>query len=100
LTPFWHARPDGVSVTVKVQPKSRRPGVQGRTVSTHGPCLRIGVNDPPEDGRANRAVCAVLAQALHVPASAVAVTLGHTSRDKTLRVAGDTALLTARLETL
>jgi uncharacterized protein (TIGR00251 family) len=100
LTPFWHARPDGVSVTVKVQPKSRRPGIQGRAVSAHGPCLRIGVNEPPEDGRANRAVCAVLAQALHVPPAAVAVTLGQTSRDKTLHVAGDTALLTARLESL
>jgi hypothetical protein len=100
LTAFWHARPGGVSVTVKVQPKSRRPGIQGRTLSARGPCLRIGVNDPPEDGRANRAVCAVLAQALHVPASAVAVALGHTSRDKTLHVDGDPALLTARLETL
>ena len=100
MTPFWHARPDGVSVTVKVQPKSRRPGIQGAAVSAHGPCLRIGVNDPPEDGRANRAVCAVLAEALHVPASAVAVAFGQTSRDKTLHVAGDTALLTARLETL
>jgi hypothetical protein len=100
VTSFWHARPGGVSVSVKVQPKSRRPGIQGRAVSALGPCLRIGVNDPPEDGRANRAVCAVLAQALHVPAAAVAVTLGQTSRDKTLHVAGDTALLTARLETL
>jgi uncharacterized protein (TIGR00251 family) len=100
LTPFWRARPDGVSVTVKVQPKSRRPGIQGRTVSAHGPCLRIGVNEPPEDGRANRAVCAVLAEALNVPASAVSVTLGQTSRDKTLHVAGDASLLTAVLETL
>ncbi|HEX4368250.1 MAG TPA: DUF167 family protein [Rhodopila sp.] len=100
MTPFWHARPDGVSVTVKVQPKSRRPGIQGRTVAAHGTCLRIGVNEAPEDGRANRAVCAVLARALHVPSRAVVVTLGQTSRDKTLHVAGDTALLTARLETL
>lgn len=100
MTPFWHARADGVSVTVKVQPKSRRPGIQGTTVSAHGQCLRIGVNDPPEDGRANRAVCAVLARALHVPATAVAVASGQTSRDKTLHVAGNTALLTARLETL
>lgn len=97
---FWRSHPDGVSVTVKVQPKSRRPGIQGHAVSAHGPCLRIGVSEPPEDGRANRAVCAALATALRVPASAVAVTLGHTSRDKTLHVAGDIALLTARLETL
>lgn len=100
MTPFWHARPDGVSVTVKVQPKSRRPGIQGRTVAAQGPCLRIGVNEPPEDGRANRAVCAVLARALHVPAATVAVAVGQASRDKTLHVAGDAALLIPRLEAL
>jgi uncharacterized protein len=100
LTVFWRALADGVSVTVKVQPKSRRPGIQGRAVSAHGPCLRIGVKDAAEDGRANRAACAVLAKALHIPSSAVAVMLGQTSRDKTLHVAGDAALLTTKLETL
>lgn len=100
MTGFWRTVPDGVSVTVKVQPKSRRPGIQGRAVSSHGPCLRIGVNEAAEDGRANRAACAVLALALHVPASAVAVTLGQTSRDKTLHVAGDVSRLTAVLETM
>jgi uncharacterized protein len=100
LTAFWRVLPDGVSVTVKVQPKSRRPGIQGRAESAHGPCLRIGVNEPPEDGRANRAVCAVLAEALRVPASSVAVTLGQTSREKTLHVAGDASLLIEKLETL
>jgi hypothetical protein len=91
---------DGVSVTVKVQPKSRRPGIHGRAVSAHGPCLSIVVNEPAEDGRANRAVCAVLADALHVPTSRVAVTFGQASHEKALHVAGDAFLLTARLETL
>jgi uncharacterized protein (TIGR00251 family) len=100
LATFWRARLDGVSVTVKVQPKSRRPGIQGRSVSAHGPCLRVGVNEPPEDGRANRAVCALLAKALQLPLSAISVTLGQTSRDKTLHVAGDASVLTRRLETL
>jgi len=100
VTAYWRTLPDGVSVTVKVQPKSRRPGIQGRAIAARGPCLRIGVNEPPEDGRANRAVCAVLAQALNVPTSAVAVTLGQTSRDKTLHVTGDASILTARLELL
>jgi uncharacterized protein YggU (UPF0235/DUF167 family) len=100
LTAFWRTDPDGVSVTVKVQPKSRRPGIQGRAVSTNGPCLRVGVTEAAEDGRANRAACALLAKALHVPTSAVAVTLGQTSRNKTLRVAGNASLLVERLETL
>ncbi len=100
MTQYWRTLPDGVSVTVKVQPKSRRPGIQGRFPSAQGPCLRIGVTEPPEDGRANKATCTLLARALDVPAAAVAVTLGQTSRDKTLRVAGNVGLLTARLDTL
>lgn len=100
MTQYWRIQPDGVSVTVKVQPKSRRPGIQGRAAGANGPCLRIGVSEAPEDGRANRAVCAVLAKALSVPNSAVAVTLGQTSRDKTLHVAGNPPELTARLESL
>ena len=100
MTGFWRERPDGVSVSVKVQPKSRRPGIQGQAVAAHGPCLRIGVSEAAEDGRANRAACAVLAEALEVPAAAVAVILGQTSRDKTLLVYGDTVRITQRLEAL
>ena len=69
-------------------------------MSVHGPCLRIGVSEAAEDGRANRAACALLADALDLPARAVAVTLGQTSREKTLHVAGDAAALAERLATL
>ena len=100
MTVFWRIVPDGVSVTVKVQPKSRRPGIQGRATSAHGPCLRIGVSEAAEDGRANRAACALLARALQVPVRDVAVTLGQTSRDKTLLVLGNAPVLSAVLETL
>jgi uncharacterized protein (TIGR00251 family) len=97
---FWRPAADSVSVAVKVQPKSRRPGVQGRAPSVAGERLRIGVSEAAEDGRANRAACATLAEAVGVPASAVAVVAGQTSRDKTLRVQGDPAAIGARLEAL
>jgi uncharacterized protein len=100
LTVFWRALPDGVDVIVRVEPQSRRPGTQGRAISARGLCLRIGVNEAAQDGRANRAAWAVLARALHVPASAIAVTLGQSSRGKTMHVAGDAAVLTLVLETL
>ena len=100
MTLFWRVLAYGVGISVKVQPKSRRPGLQGPAESAHGPCLRIGVSEAAEDGRANKAACAILAEALHVPASAVSVTLGHTNREKVLHVAGDPHVLTARLETL
>lgn len=85
---------------MKVQPKSRRPGVQGRVPDIAGERLRIGVSEAAEDGRANRAACAVLAQALGVPASAVSVIHGATSRQKTLRAAGDPAAMSQALAAL
>ena len=89
-----------MSVAVKVQPKSRRPGVQGRAPAIDGERLRIGVTEAAEAGRANRAACATLAHALGLPARAVAVTSGATSHEKTLRVAGDPTTLGTRLEAL
>ncbi len=97
---FWRATAEGVAVAVKVQPRSRRPGVQGRRPGADGERLCIGVAAPPEDGRANAAACAVLAEALGLPARAVAVLAGHTSRDKILQVSGDPAALKLRLEAL
>ncbi len=100
MTDFWRVLPDGVSVTVKVQPKSRRPGLQGRSVAANGPCLRIGVSAAAEGGRANKAACEVLAEALGISAAAVTVMVGHTSRDKVLRVGGDSGALAERLAAL
>src|SRR5690349_12191049 len=97
---FWRVGQDGVSLAVKVQPRARRPGLRGRVPAADGERLRVGVTEAPEDGRANRALCATVARALDLPASAVEIIAGVTSRDKTLRVAGDPARIVARLETL
>ena len=93
---FWRVLDDGVSVAVKVHPRSRRPGVQ----SPNGVRLHVAVSEPPEDGRANRAVCSAIANLLDVAPSAVSVTLGASSRDKTVRVTGDPRALAARLAAL
>jgi len=89
-----------VTVAVKVQPKSRRPGLQGAGASADGERLRIGVVESAEGGRANRAACAALAEALGLAPSAVRLVMGATSREKTLHVAGDPVLLAARLAAL
>jgi uncharacterized protein YggU (UPF0235/DUF167 family) len=100
LSRFWRPLPDGVAVAVKVQPKSRRPGLHGAAPAADGERLRIGVTEAAEAGRANRAACAVLADALGLAQSAVRLTMGATSRDKTLHVAGDPAELGAKLAAL
>jgi uncharacterized protein len=97
---FWRIGREGVSVSVKVQPKSRRPGVQRRAAAEGGERLRIGVAEPADAGRANRAACAVLADALDLPAGAVSLLAGAASREKVLRVAGDPAAIVARLAAL
>jgi uncharacterized protein len=100
LSRFWRPLPDGVAVAVKVQPKSRRPGLHGAAPGADGERLRIGVTEAAEAGRANRAACAALADALGLAQSAVQLTMGATSRDKTLHVAGDPAELGAKLAAL
>jgi uncharacterized protein YggU (UPF0235/DUF167 family) len=84
----------------KVQPRSRRPGLLGIVDSADGPRLRIGVVEAAEGGRANRAACATLAQALGVPPSAVRIVAGAASRQKRLLVAGDPAVIAARMALL
>jgi len=97
---FWRGLPDGVSVAVKVQPRAKRAGVQDVVDSADGPRLRIAVNDPPEDGKANRAVCIILADALNVPRGTVAVAAGAAAREKRLMIKGDPIILGEKLAAL
>lgn len=83
---------------MKVQPKSRRPGLGG--LAPDGGALRVAVAEPPEDGRANEAVRRALAAALGVAPSAVALTQGAAARLKTFRIAGDPARLSDHLQRL
>ena len=52
--------------------------------------LRVRVRAAPQKGRANEAVCALIAEALGVPRSAVIVERGHASREKMLAIEGTT----------
>ncbi len=76
--------PGAVLLAVKVVPGARRDGIAGRL----GDRLKVRVAAPPEGGRANRAVCELIARELGVRASAVEVVSGHTSAEKTLLVKG------------
>ena len=73
---------------VRVQPRAKRPGLQG--VRDDG-VLLVRVGAPPEDGRANAELCAVLAKVLGLRARQVDVVIGHTSRDKVVAIDGLTS---------
>ena len=67
---------------VKVQPKASSDQVVGYRDGV----LQLRVTAPPEKGRANAAVVALLAEALGVAKSRVRIVRGQTSRDKVLTV--------------
>jgi len=77
---------------VKVSPGARKEdlaGWQGDPSTGPGQAvLRVRVRAAPERGKANEAVCRLLAARLGLPASAVTVARGATSRDKLLQVDG------------
>jgi uncharacterized protein len=72
-------------LTVRATPKADRNEIAGRRADG---ALLVRVTAAPEDGRANAAVCALVAKALRVPKGAVRVVRGETSRDKVLEVDG------------
>jgi uncharacterized protein (TIGR00251 family) len=50
--------------------------------------LRARVSAPPVDGRANKALCRLIAKRVGVAPSRVSVVRGQKSRDKVVRVEG------------
>jgi len=59
--------------------------------------LKAEITAPPEGGKANAAVIALLAEAWRLPKSSLSVLKGATSRDKTIAVAGDPVDLSQRI---
>jgi len=95
--PFRRAGPD-LLVAVKVTPKAASDAVDGIRAGPDGTSvLAIRVRAAPEGGRANAAVEALLAAALRLPKSAVAVVSGAGSRTKRVAVRGGADLSDADL---
>lgn len=73
-----------VTLAIKVVPRSSRDEIVGWRDGV----LRLKVCAPPEGGRANAAVVALLAAALEVRKSAVAIVAGHGAARKRVSVEG------------
>lgn len=90
---FLRRNPGGVTVQLRVQPRARRTALE----RTPEGALKAAVTAAPEDGKANDAVVALLAQAWRLPKSTFEIVRGGTAREKTLMVAGDPAVLADRI---
>ena len=78
---------DGVTIDVRVTPRSSRSGFVG----VRNGALLFRLHAPPVDGAANAEVVKLVATLLGVPKSAVTIVTGHRNRLKRVRVHGVSA---------
>lgn len=82
--PIARDDPRGCLLSVKAVPGARRDEIAGRL----GERLKVRVSQPPEGGRANAAIIALLAAALNIRESAVTLIRGQASPEKTFIITG------------
>ena len=72
-----------MTLRVKVIPRSSKNEVSGKLADG---TLKVHVTAPPEKGKANEQVCAVLAAHYQVPIRAVEIVTGHGNPRKVVRI--------------
>ena len=83
-----------MTVRVRAKPGSSRRGI----IRVADDALVIGLNSPPEKGRANDELIEILARSAGVPRSALTIVRGANSRDKLIAIsASDPDTISARL---
>lgn len=93
----WARSEAGVTLRVRVTPKSSKDVVGGLEDTAQGPALKVRVRAVPDKGAANVAVVEAVARWLGVPKSTVTLVGGSTGRVKSLAIAGDDATLLAQI---
>lgn len=78
---------DDVLIRVKAVPGSSRDQIAGLV----GDRLKIRISAPPEAGKANKAICKLLARHLGVKPKDVTIETGQTNPEKAIRIAGANA---------
>jgi uncharacterized protein (TIGR00251 family) len=84
LPGFLRAQPDGVLLSVKLQPRASKNEIG----TPLGDELKIKVTAPPVDTAANQALVELLAEKLNCPRGRVELIRGQTSRHKTIKLYG------------
>lgn len=84
ITPIFTASGDGTLFAVRVQPRARTTEIVG----AYGDALKIRLQAPPVEGRANAALVAFLADRLGVSQGEITIVGGEHGRSKRIAVRG------------
>ena len=84
---WLHPTTDGCTVTVKVTPRANKSEI----IAAEPEWLRVRLQAPPVDGKANAALIALFSSIFAIPKRSVEILTGDTSRLKRIRLHGVTA---------
>ncbi|WP_348265017.1 DUF167 domain-containing protein [Telmatobacter sp. DSM 110680] len=79
---------DGVTLAVRAQPGAKRTAIVGVYGAGDTLQLKIAVQAPPVEGRANEALVAFLAKTFGIPKRSVELLTGELSRSKVFLLRG------------
>jgi len=75
---------DGVTVEVKVEPRSSKAGIAG----VLGGVLKVKLTSAPVDGAANRQLIEVLSREFGIKKGAISIIRGERSKNKVIKIEG------------
>jgi len=74
----------GLLLPVRVVPRASKDEIQG----VHGDALKVRLQAPPVEGKANQALIRFLSDALDIPRAQFSIASGETGRNKAVLIAG------------
>ena len=83
--------PEGAIFAIRVQPRAKKAAITGVFGEGENAAFKLALASPPVDGRANEAAIEFFAELLNVPRSQVQILFGEKSRNKVIRIKGQSA---------
>lgn len=87
---------DGISIKVTVVPNSSK----SMAVAILDGILKIKLNSPPIEGKANKEVIEVLSKLINLPKTSMEIVRGDKNKVKTLLLKGNQALLREKIQNI
>jgi len=81
-----------IQLRIRLTPKSSRDAIDGPIATPTGPAIKVRVRAVPENGAANKALIATVANWLGVPKTNITVSSGAKSRTKVLTIKTPTSV--------
>jgi len=87
---------DGISIKISVIPNSSKSFIVGVLDGA----LKIKLNSPPIEGRANKEIIEFLSKLLGLPKSSISILRGDKSKLKTLLIKGNKDMLQVKIKNI